>query len=64
MGPLTHGCAEPGSAGFESQVAGEMEIEVMKLALRIALSGEKDVADLLKRSPRRPWYARNLKLQR
>lgn len=64
LGPLTHGCAEPGSAGFASQVAGEMEIEVMKLALRIALSGEKEVADLLKRSPRRPWYARNLKLQR
>jgi hypothetical protein len=64
LGPLTHGCGngEQGGVAFESQVAAEMEVEVMKLGLRIALSGEEKVPDLLKRSPRRPWYARNLKL--
>jgi hypothetical protein len=60
LGPTTHGCGEPGSAAFASEAAGAMEVEVMKLALRIALSGEKEVADLLRRTPRRPWYARNL----
>jgi hypothetical protein len=39
-----------------------MEVEAMKLALRIAFSGERDVGDLLRRTPRRPWYARHMKL--
>lgn len=66
LGPLTHGCgpAEQGSTAFQAQGAAEMEIEVMKLGLRIALSGEKEVPALLKRAPRRPWYARHLKVKR
>jgi hypothetical protein len=39
----------------------EMDVELMKLALRIALSRDAEVPDLLKRAPRRPWYAQHLK---
>ncbi|MCU9950960.1 PvdJ/PvdD/PvdP-like protein [Pseudomonas sp. PDM13] len=59
LGPSTHGCGGITDAGGGM---GEMEIEAMKLALRIAFSDEGDISDLLRRTPRRPWYARNLKL--
>ncbi|WP_213625048.1 PvdJ/PvdD/PvdP-like protein [Pseudomonas sp. Pc102] len=59
LGPSTHGCGGIADAGGG---AGELEVEAMKLALRIAFSGEEDIGDLLRRTPRRPWYARNLKL--
>jgi len=41
----------------------EMDPETMKLALRITF-GEDDnrLQALFKRVPRRPWYARHLKL--
>ncbi|MHA7115542.1 pyoverdine maturation tyrosinase PvdP [Pseudomonas promysalinigenes] len=59
LGPITHGCGGISDAGGG---AGEMEVEAMKLALRIAFSGERDVDPLLRRTPRRPWYARHIKL--
>ena len=34
----------------------------MKLALRVILTEDDERKGWLKRAPRRPWYARNLKL--
>jgi len=42
----------------------ELDVETMKLALRIIFSEEDQLSGWLKRAPRRPWYARNLKLAR
>ncbi|NQZ23486.1 MAG: PvdJ/PvdD/PvdP-like protein [Colwellia sp.] len=42
----------------------ELDIEIMKLAISIAFSGEDDVPDLMERVARRPWYARNMKLKK
>ena len=58
LGPMTHGCGDFRCRGR----GGEMEVEAMKLALRIAFSGEREVDELLRRTPRRPWYARHMKL--
>ncbi|KAF0865642.1 twin-arginine translocation signal domain-containing protein [Pseudomonas sp. LD120] len=60
LGASTHGCGPLGNAPGEMSL--EMDQEVMKLALRIALSRDEKVPDLLKRAPRRPWYAQHLKL--
>ncbi|WP_350403573.1 twin-arginine translocation signal domain-containing protein [Pseudomonas sp. W17] len=60
LGASTHGCGPLGNAPGEMSL--EMDQEVMKLALRIALSRDEEVLDLLKRAPRRPWYAQHLKL--
>ncbi|MNP75880.1 hypothetical protein D3C76_1730100 [compost metagenome] len=58
MGPTTHGCDN--TPGLLPGKSVEMDQEVMKLALRITFGEDKSVADLFKRVPRRPWYARNL----
>ncbi|MFV0278354.1 MAG: PvdJ/PvdD/PvdP-like protein [Parahaliea sp.] len=58
LGASPYGCLPSG----ERSDAVALDTEVMKLALRIALSGEDDASKWLKRTPRRPWYARNLKL--
>ncbi|MFK4754344.1 pyoverdine maturation tyrosinase PvdP [Oceanobacter antarcticus] len=58
LGAVLYGCVPPGEGGG----AVALNTGEMKLALRIAFSGEEDVSNLLKRTPRRPWYARNLKL--
>jgi hypothetical protein len=60
LGASTHGCGPLGNAPGEMSL--EMDMEVMKLALRIALSRDQEVPDLLKRAPQRPWYAQHLKL--
>ncbi|UMZ10055.1 twin-arginine translocation signal domain-containing protein [Pseudomonas sp. MPFS] len=60
LGASTHGCGPLGNAPGEMSL--EMDQEVMKLALRIALSRDEEVPELLKRAPRRPWYAQHLKL--
>ncbi|MCP1477779.1 hypothetical protein J2Y88_000090 [Pseudomonas chlororaphis] len=60
LGASTHGCGPLGNAPGEMSL--EMDQEVMKLALRIALSRDEEVPQLLKRAPRRPWYAQHLKL--
>lgn len=54
-------------AGFRmsgEQQLGGLDVETMKLALRIIFSEEDQLSGWLKRAPRRPWYARNLKLAR
>ncbi|WP_265533775.1 pyoverdine maturation tyrosinase PvdP [Pseudomonas saponiphila] len=60
LGASTHGCGPLGNAPGDMSL--EMDQEVMKLALRIALSRDEEVPELLKRAPRRPWYAQHLKL--
>lgn len=41
----------------------EMDPETMKLALRITFAEEDGLQALFKRVPKRPWYARHLKLK-
>jgi len=58
LGPVTHGCSTvPGLAPATSV---EMDPETMKLALRVIFSDERRRELLLRRIPRRPWYARHL----
>jgi hypothetical protein len=40
----------------------EMDPETMKLALRITFGDEQTVKSLFRKVPRRPWYARHLKV--
>ena len=35
----------------------------MKLALRITFGDEDNMADLFRKVPQRPWYARHLKVK-
>ncbi|POA18227.1 PvdJ/PvdD/PvdP-like protein [Pseudomonas sp. FW300-N1A1] len=59
LGPTTHGCStEPGLQAGKSV---EMDPETMKLALRITFGEDEDkLVDLLRKVPKRPWYARHL----
>lgn len=62
LGPLTHGCST--IPGLQMGKTVEMDPETMKLALRITfIDDEKQLADLFRKVPRRPWYARHLKLR-
>ncbi|MBK0059346.1 twin-arginine translocation signal domain-containing protein [Pseudomonas sp. S44] len=61
LGPDTHGCST--TPGIRPGKTVEMDVEVMKLALRITFGEEDGIADLLRRVPRRPWYARNLSMK-
>ncbi|VVO19140.1 PvdJ/PvdD/PvdP-like protein [Pseudomonas fluorescens] len=61
LGPTTHGCST--TPGLQAGKSVEMDPETMKLALRITFGDEKKVADLLRKVPQRPWYARNLKVK-
>ncbi|WP_426143433.1 PvdJ/PvdD/PvdP-like protein [Pseudomonas sp. DWP3-1-2] len=57
MGPLTHGCfSRPAPDAIKPL---EQDIDVMKLALKIACD-TRDTASALNRAPRRPSYARDL----
>jgi len=58
LGASPYGCLPPGQTAHDDRVT--LDVDVMKLALRIAFSGDDDVPDLLRRVPRRPWYAENL----
>lgn len=58
LGPVTHGCST--TPGLQAGTSMEMDPEVMKLALRITFAAEDKLDDLLRRVPRRPWYARKL----
>jgi hypothetical protein len=40
-----------------------MDPETMKLALRITFGDEDNMADLFRKVPQRPWYARHLKVK-
>jgi hypothetical protein len=62
LGPSTHGCST--TPGLQVGKSMEMDPETMKLALRITFgTDEKKLADLFRRVPQRPWYARNLKVK-
>ena len=58
LGPDTHGCST--TPGLSVGKSVEMDPETMKLALRITFGDDKKIGDLLRRVPRRPWYARHL----
>lgn len=60
LGPVTHGCST--IPGLQAGKSMEMDPETMKLALRITYSNEDSLANLLRKVPQRPWYARHLKL--
>ncbi|AHC65556.1 pyoverdine maturation tyrosinase PvdP [Pseudomonas aeruginosa] len=62
LGPATHGCGLSDLQASSNSV--ELDVETMKLAVRIIFSEEDQLSGWLKRAPRRPWYARNLKLAR
>ncbi|EJM23956.1 hypothetical protein PMI22_00970 [Pseudomonas sp. GM21] len=60
LGPSTHGCST--TPGLQAGKSVEMDPETMKLALRITFGeDEKKLADLFRKVPQRPWYARHLK---
>jgi hypothetical protein len=62
LGPVTHGCST--TPGLQAGKSMEMDPETMKLALRITFgSDEKKLAELFRKVPRRPWYARHLKVR-
>ena len=61
LGPDTHGCStQPGMRLGKSV---EMDVETMKLALRITFGNEEKLDSLLRKVPQRPWYARHLSLK-
>jgi hypothetical protein len=60
LGPDTHGCST--TSGLQPGRTLEMDPEVMKLALRITFGDEDKIANLFRKVPRRPWYARHLKV--
>ncbi|MBS9762178.1 twin-arginine translocation signal domain-containing protein [Pseudomonas mosselii] len=61
LGPDTHGCStQPGMRPGKSV---EMDVETMKLALRITFGDEDKLDNLLRKVPQRPWYARHLSLK-
>lgn len=60
LGSSPYGCAPVG----RGSMAIDLDVDVMKLAINIAFSGDKDVPNLLRRVPRRPWYARSMKLNK
>ncbi|WP_263264182.1 PvdJ/PvdD/PvdP-like protein [Pseudomonas sp. RIT-PI-S] len=56
LGPATHGCGLSDLQAASADVA--LDVETMKLALRVVFSEENTLARWLDRSPPRPWYAR------
>ncbi|WP_409314170.1 PvdJ/PvdD/PvdP-like protein [Pseudomonas putida] len=62
LGPDTHGCSTvPGVRPGRSV---EMDVETMKLALRIIFGEDKErLAGFMRQVPRRPWYARHLSVK-
>ncbi len=61
LGPDTHGCST--TPGLQRGRTMEMDPETMKLALRITFAEDDALSGLFKRVPKRPWYARHLKLK-
>lgn len=59
LGPVTHGCST--TPGLQMGKSVEMDPETMKLALRIIFGADdQQLSRLLRKVPRRPWYARHL----
>ena len=52
LGPATHGCGLSDVQASSNSV--ELDVETMKLALRIIFSEEDQLSGWLKRAPRRP----------
>ncbi|WP_095157075.1 PvdJ/PvdD/PvdP-like protein [Pseudomonas sp. Irchel 3E13] len=61
LGPTTHGCST--TPGMFPGKSVEMDIETMKLALRLIFAEEDKLKPLFKRVPQRPWYARHLSMK-
>jgi hypothetical protein len=62
LGPDTHGCST--TPGLQRGRSMEMDPEIMKLALRITFAAQDEALQgLFKRVPKRPWYARHLKVK-
>ncbi|QHF27797.1 pyoverdine maturation tyrosinase PvdP [Pseudomonas sp. R32] len=61
LGPVTHGCST--TPGMFPGKSVEMDVETMKLALRITFGEDDKIGDLVRRVPQRPWYARHLSLR-
>ncbi|WP_411388100.1 PvdJ/PvdD/PvdP-like protein [Pseudomonas sp. MPB23] len=62
LGPDTHGCST--TPGLQMGRSMEMDPETMKLALRITFGEDEGLLQgLFKRVPKRPWYARHLKVK-
>ncbi|MGY1448910.1 pyoverdine maturation tyrosinase PvdP [Pseudomonas chlororaphis] len=61
LGPDTHGCST--TPGLQVGRSVEMDPETMKLALRITFAEEDKLAELFRKVPKRPWYARHLKVR-
>lgn len=62
LGPDTHGCST--TPGLQMGRTVEMDPETMKLALRITFGADDDkLQDLFRKVPKRPWYARHLKVR-
>ncbi|MDF3201285.1 PvdJ/PvdD/PvdP-like protein [Pseudomonas sp. 1912-s] len=62
LGPDTHGCSTV--PGLQMGKSMEMDPETMKLALRITFGADEDkLAELFRKVPKRPWYARHLKVK-
>ncbi|WP_426101002.1 twin-arginine translocation signal domain-containing protein [Pseudomonas sp. PSPC3-3] len=62
LGPDTHGCST--TPGLQRGRSMEMDPETMKLALRITFAAQDEALQgLFKRVPKRPWYARHLKVK-
>ncbi|WP_075802528.1 pyoverdine maturation tyrosinase PvdP [Pseudomonas putida] len=61
LGPDTHGCST--TPGLLPGKSVEMDIETMKLALRIVFAKDDLLEPLFKRVPQRPWYARHLSMK-
>ncbi|MDH0894625.1 MULTISPECIES: PvdJ/PvdD/PvdP-like protein [unclassified Pseudomonas] len=58
LGPINAGCGAWGRGNRNDD--GELDIETMKLALRIVFTDEEEAERLEGRVPRRPWYGRHL----
>ncbi|MFJ4259409.1 twin-arginine translocation signal domain-containing protein [Pseudomonas monteilii] len=61
LGPDTHGCSTV--PGLQVGKSVEMDPETMKLAMRVIYADEERFAGLASKVPRRPWYARHLKMK-
>ncbi|MGV6476976.1 pyoverdine maturation tyrosinase PvdP [Azotobacter vinelandii] len=58
LGPARAGCGAWGRSNRGD--GGELDMETMKLALRIVFADEEEAERLEDRVPRRPWYGRHL----
>lgn len=58
MGPISHACAD--GPGIWMGSAMENDLDVMKIALRLAIEPRTSLGNALSLAEERPWYARNL----